>query len=170
MPVVPAFPITPEPGQWDELTLLAATIFLEAEGEPSEGKVGVGWVIRHRMDSWRQTLHAAILGPDGKAWGDGKAFEVFSCWNDDYQVRGAARLAAAGGAEAEQAWRAAAGAIWRLIADPVGGATYYLNVGVTKKIRKGGTLPTWAADPQDATKVNASKVAAVIGRHTFIRA
>ena len=42
---VPRFPPTPPPLEWDQLTLYAATVFLEAEGEPNEGKVAVAWVM-----------------------------------------------------------------------------------------------------------------------------
>lgn len=167
--VVPAFPLLPEPAEWDELSLLAATIYLEAEGEPMEGKVGVGWVIRHRMEAWKLPMRQVILGPDGKAWGDGRPYEPWSCWGDDYRKRGAARLAAAAGPEVEAAWRAAAGTLWRLLPDTVDRATFYLNVEVTRKLRK-GTLPDWAADPADKTQLNRAKVTAVLGRHTFLRA
>lgn len=165
--IVPAFPLTPEPGTWSELELLAATIYLEAEGEPMEGKLGVGWVVRNRMDLWHQTLRRVILGADERAWDDGHAFEVFSAWNDDYRERGRARLSAADGPETEASWRAAAGAYWRLVPNPIGTATFYLNIDVTRKIRK-GTLPDWAALASDKTKINAEKVTAVLGRHTFL--
>jgi hypothetical protein len=74
-------------------------------------------------------------------------------------------------------WRecfaAACGAAFRRdlgLADPVKGATMYLNVEETRRLRGDGTLPPWAADPTDATKVDARLVTAVIGRHTFLRA
>lgn len=159
MNLVPAFPLIGEPGQWDALSLLAGTIFLEAEGEPVEGKVGVAWVIRNRMDARKLTLAQVILGPEGKAWGDGRAFEPFSCWNDDYQARALARLATAEtSVTIADCWRAAAGVLWRLIPDPTCGATAYLNVEATRKLR-GGTLPAWF-DP--------NRVTCTIGRHTFL--
>ncbi|MFQ5916059.1 MAG: hypothetical protein ACE5JS_23035 [Nitrospinota bacterium] len=51
--------------------------------------------------------------------------------------------------------------------NPVGPAKFYLNVRLTKKLR-GGTLPRWAADPRDRTRVNCRKVVRVIGRHHFL--
>jgi spore germination cell wall hydrolase CwlJ-like protein len=157
---VPRFLVVTDPGDWDELTLLTATIFLEAEGEPEEGQLAVGWVVMNRLRLWRLTdVHTVILGPDRRAWGDQRPFEVFSCWNDDYRQRAEARLAAAQDASLEPAWRAAASAFWALRADPAGGATFYLNRPLTLRIR-GGSLPSWY-DP--------AKVTVVIGRHEFLR-
>lgn len=167
VPVVPPFPLLAEPGNWDTLTLLASTIFLEAEGEPWEGLLGVGWVIRRRALDWRLGWHGAILGPDQRAYDDTRPFEPFSCFGDTYRGRAAARLSAATAQATEASWKAAAAALWELLPDPVGGAAFYLNVEVTRRIR-GGTLPAWAADPQNAATVNQAKVRAVIGRHTFM--
>lgn len=154
---VPRFPLTTPPEEWDDLSLLAGIIYLEAEGEPAEGKVGVGWVARNRADRWRKHLRAVLLQP-----------AQFSCLNPEYRARAEARLASAAGEALEQSWRAAAGALWKLLPDPTDGATHYLNVEATKAGRKDGTLPAWAADPADPTRVNAAKVTAVLGRHTFL--
>jgi len=157
--LIPAFPLLEEPGEWDVLTLVAATCFLEAEGEPDDGILGVAWVIRRRAIDWKAGWHGAILGKDLQAYGDGRPFEAFSAWNDDYVAQARARLAAASEISAIPCWRAAAGALWDLLPDPVGGASFYLNVPLTRKIRKGGTLPAWFAE---------SKVTCTIGRHTFL--
>lgn len=154
---VPRFPLLEEPGWWDELTLLAATVALEAEGEAAEGQLAVACVVMNRVRAWGRTLHQVILGPDGQAYDDGTPFEAWSCWNDDYRIQARARLDALGAFP--PAWRAAAAALWQLTDDPSHGATFYLNVELTKKIRA-GTLPAWF-DP--------AKVTAVIGRHTFLR-
>lgn len=167
MVLVPPFPLLGEPGEWDALTLLAATCFLEAEGEPFDGILGVGYVVRRRALDWGLGWQAAVLGPEGRAYDDQKPFEPISAFNDDYRARAHARLSTATPAAAEPAWRAAAGALWAMLPDPIGGASFYLNVLVTLKIR-GGTLPAWAADPQNAATVNHAKVRAVIGRHTFM--
>lgn len=156
--LIPAFPLLEEPGDWDAMTLIAATCFLEAEAEPEAGIVGVAWVIRRRAIDWGAGWHGAILGKDLQAYHDGRPFEAFSAWNDDYVARAKARLAAAPEAAAAQCWRAAAGVLWDLCPDPVGGASFYLNVPLTKKIR-GGTLPAWYVE---------SKVTGTIGRHTFL--
>ena len=167
--LVPAFPLLGEPGAWDALTLVAATIFLEAQDEPWEGVLGVAYVIRQRAVDWKLGWHGAILGADQRAYDDGKAFEPFSCFGDDYRSRAMARLSTATPAMAEPSRKASAAALWELLPDPVGGATFYLRLDATRKIR-GGTLPAWAADPADATQVDARKVTAVIGHHHFLRA
>ncbi len=154
---VPMFPVGEPAETWDDLTLLAATVFLEAEGEPDLGKLAVAYVVMNRG----KTVLNAVLGPDGKAYGDGKPYEAFSCWNDDYKQQAATRLSTCGN-RAEAAWRAAAAAFWGLISDPTSGADHYLNVELTRKIR-GGSLPTWAEGPIGRDQ------GIKIGNHTFLR-
>mgnify|MGYP001599207590 CR=1 FL=1 len=155
---VPAFSLVTAPTEWDDLTLMAAVDFLEAEGEPDDGKLGVVWVVVNRADRWQQTFKEVLLKPG-----------QFSCLNADYfPTMGYARLAAAG-ISAEACWRAAASGLWRLRPDPTGGADHYLRLDATKAARKRHDLPTWAADPSDPTQVNQSKVTAVIGHHHFLR-
>ena len=157
--IVPRFPLLDEPGFWDDLTLLSATVALEAEGEPPEGQLAVAYVAVNRSRAWTLDLPGVLLGPDRRAYGDGRPFEPYSCWNDDYRPRASARLAALG--SFPPAWKAAAAALWGLVEDPTKGATFYLNPDLTRKIRPNHDLPSWF-DP--------SKVTAVIGRHTFLRA
>ena len=152
-----------EPGTWSGLALTAATIFLEGEGEPDEGRLAIAWVIRNRADRLPAELdvaHRVILGPDKVAEGDNRAFEPFSCFNDDYRAQRVKRLTAPAAGVWELCWRAAAGAWWRLLPDPTHAALHYLNVELTRKIRPDGGLPKWF-DP--------GKVTATIGRHTFLR-
>lgn len=168
---VPQFPLT-DPGGWDEFTLLAGTIFLEAEGEPDEGKLAVGYVILRRVEVDRRAIHQVILGPEGRAWGDGKPWEAWSCWNDDYRPRAEARLASADGPRVEAAWRAAAAALWGLAWNPAPNAYFYLNPAVTLRSSPDHRFPVWAADPADPTgqTLNTAKVVAVIEHHTFMLA
>lgn len=158
--IVPPFPLMGDPGEWPEIILMAATVFLEAEGEPEAGQVAVAHVIRNIAENEWLSIPQVILGREGKAWGDGRAYERFSCFNDDYQDRARARLAGAPDASAARAWQAAAAGYWRLTPDPSMGACFYLNVPLTRKIR-GGTLPAWF-DP--------AKITATHGRHTFLLA
>ena len=146
---VPAFPLVTVPADWDELTLMAAVDFLEAEGEPEEGKLAVVWVAVNRSDRWRQSIKDVLLKP-----------AQFSCLNADYfPTMGYARLAGAGVA-AEACWRAAAAGLWRLQPDPTFGADHYLNIPATKAGRKRHDLPTW---------YDGAKVTATIGRHAFLK-
>ena len=144
--MVPRFPLVGAPETWDALTLLSATIFLEAEGESVEGKNAVGWVIRNRVDRRKQSFHDVIL-----------ASYQFSCWNPDFRIRADARLSTANGPALVECWRAAAGAFWRLLPDPTSG-DHYLNVDVVKRVNH-GKLPSW---------FDQEKVVAVIGNHTFL--
>lgn len=145
--LTPAFPLTTAPETWDALTLDAATIFLEAEGEPEDGQIAVGYVIHTRVVRWKQTVPAVILAK----W-------QFSCWNEDYRRRAEARLAAIAH-DTEPFWRAAASTFWALVPDPSKGATHYLNPDATRAARPNHDLPDW----YDETKVTAT-----IGRHVFL--
>jgi len=157
-----------DPGTWSGLALTAATIFLEGEGEPDEGRVAIAWVIRNRANRQPPTqdvAHVVILGPDRLADDDGKPWEAFSCFNDDYRAQRVKRLMYPAADVWEQCWRAAAGAWWRLLPDPtaaIGGASHYLNIELTRTIR-GGTLPAWAE------LALATDRFITIGRHTFLR-
>ena len=78
-PLVPPVPLVGDPGTWPAIVLLAGTIVLESEGEPFEGMLGVGWVVRRRALDWKQGWHGAMLGGDLIAYDDAKPFEPFSC-------------------------------------------------------------------------------------------
>jgi spore germination cell wall hydrolase CwlJ-like protein len=143
----------------DDLSLTATTVYLEGASEPDEGKVGIAWVIRNLMDRQKRTARQVILGPEGIVDADGHPYEVFSCWNDDYIRQRTARLVSPDPVTWERCWRAAAGAIWRLLPDPTAGAKHYLNVELTRKIRPLHDLPSW---------YDAARVTARIGQHTFL--
>lgn len=135
----------------DDLTLMAATILMEAGNQSFEGKVAVGWVMMNRD---RKTSSPGIDDVIFAPW-------QFSAWNTDNPAR--ARLQDAMTTQPaiwNDCMKAAAAAIWAFVPDPTHGAVMYLNPVVTRKIR-GGTLPDW----YDATKVTA-----VIGDHEFLKA
>jgi spore germination cell wall hydrolase CwlJ-like protein len=134
----------------DDLTLLAATVYMESGGEPFEGKLAVAWVIVNRDATGPDPgLDDVILRP----W-------AFSAWNTDHRARAALQTAMN---ERPVAWvesmKAAAAALFGLVPDPTNGATHYLNEALTRTIR-GGTLPDW---------FDADKVTARLGQHTFLR-
>jgi|TARA_Y100000310_G_C20536442_1_gene741095 spore germination cell wall hydrolase CwlJ-like protein len=135
---------------WSDLEMVAATIALEAAAEPYVAKLAVGYVIRNRMNEGT-TWKGVCLRP----W-------QFSCWNDDYKVQAEARLRLRTPTRADS-WRAAMSAIHALEEDPTKGATHYLNIELTKKIRS-GALPAWAENA-----INEGRVTAEIGKHTFMR-
>ena len=60
--------------EWSELDILTGTIFGEARGEPTDGKVGVGLTIRTRVEHpgwWGRNWREVCL-----------ADKQFSCWQD----------------------------------------------------------------------------------------
>lgn len=137
-----------DPHEWPGMELYAATILLEAEGEPEIGKQGVAWVIRNRLDERRASLYDVILAP-----------YQFSCWNSDYSGQRKARLTGVNIPLWESCWQIATGVYYRWIPDPTMGANHYLNVAVTKQMNN-GRLPSWY-DPL--------KVTMNLGRHTFLK-
>jgi hypothetical protein len=148
------------PDHWPGLTLLAATVFLEAEGELELGQLAVAFnpCNRARYHGWE--LHRAILGGDMKAYDDGKPYEIYSCWNDDYQRAARLRLSKMADLTWIHFYRLAAAAWWEFVADPSRGGYFYLNPELTRKIR-GGNLPDWWESDTD------SESEVVIGNHAF---
>ena len=140
----------------DDLLWVASTVAMEAGGEPPLGKLAVAWVIVNRMHTRNQSPSDTVLAP-----------MQFSAWNSDAGTR--ARLDSIGEAEWHESYKAAAAAYFGLAPDPTKGATFYLNVEMTRRGRRNGDLPTWAADPSDPAKPNAAKVTVVIGLHTFMK-
>jgi spore germination cell wall hydrolase CwlJ-like protein len=134
----------------DDLTLLAATVYMEASGEPFEGKLAVAWVVVNRD---KYSPDPGVADVVLKPW-------QFSAWNTDNPQRAALQRVMTSGA---QVWvdsmKAAAAALFGLLPDPTRGANFYLNPVLTRKIR-GGTLPDW---------YDAGKVTVTIGHHEFLK-
>jgi len=142
--------MTPILPMFDDLTLIAATVLMEAGNQSFEGKVAVAWVIMNR-DAWSQSpgVDDVILAP----W-------QFSAWNTDNRARASLQDTMRNQpALWSECMKAAAAALWAFVPDPTHGAVMYLNPVVTRKLR-GGTLPDW---------YDAAKVTAVIGDHEFLR-
>lgn len=151
------------PEMWPGLVLLAMTAFLEAEGEPEEGQLAVAYNPCNRARREGVELHSAILGIDMKAYNDGRPYEIYSCWNDDYRRQAYNRATGITDGAWEHFFKLACAAWWQLTPDPSNGAYFYLNVEETKRIRPNHDLPDWwDIDGEPASEV-------VIGRHTFRR-
>ena len=136
----------------DDLTLLAATVYMEAGAESFEGKLAVAHVVMNRdASSPDPGLDDVVLKP----W-------QFSAWNTDHRARATLQTVMN---DRPTAWiesmKAAAAALFNLLPDPTAGATFYLNEALTRKLRKDGSLPDW---------FNEERVTVRIGRHTFLRA
>jgi hypothetical protein len=59
-------------GHLDDVGALGLTLWAEARGELLDGRVAVGWVVRHRMadQRWPSTVAGVVFQP-----------KQFSCWN-----------------------------------------------------------------------------------------
>lgn len=137
-------------GEWmnkqDELAVMAFTTVMEAEGEPDDGKLGVAWVIMNRSRKRNMAISDVCLEP-----------YAFSAWNTDSSTR--KRLSRVTDAVMNAAKDAVTKAYYGAGTDPTHGATHYLNIELTKKLR-GGTLPNWLQEMTQTVK---------IGKHTFYR-
>lgn len=122
--------------------IATATVFMEASGEPPEGRLAVAWVLANRVASgrWGSTLTAVCL-----------AARQFSCWlPGNPNLRRLALEPDASpvlGACATAVEDATSGAS----PDPTGGALFYANDSVTGYFRDN---PAYRAT-------------ATIGAHTF---
>ena len=134
----------------NELFLLTATVAMEAESESYKGKLAVAYVIVNRARPMSgvpfKSISDVVLDPYD-----------FSAWN----TKGGRQLAL--DTIPSRVWqdseKAAASAYYGIEKDPTGGATHYLNVHLTRRLR-GGTLPTWLLAMKRTTK---------IGLHTFYK-
>ena len=130
-----------------DIEWMAMTIKMEAGGECYPGKVAVAYVIRNRSSKTGKSISDVVLDP----WD-------FSAWNTD--SRGRLNLDDPDHAPVWwDCYKAACSAYFQLEEDPTNGATHYLNVELTKKLR-GGSLPNWYSE---------EKVTVVIGLHTFLK-
>jgi N-acetylmuramoyl-L-alanine amidase len=126
---------------------LAMTVWMEAQGEPDEGKLAVAHVIMNRARKRKKTVGFVCLEK-----------LQFSCWNSDSPVR----LRLPDIENEDPTWKAcaeaAAGAVDGSKPDPTKGADHYLNEAVVKKAA--GKLPSW---------FQPDRVTARIGNHTFLK-
>lgn len=130
------------------VTLLAITIFMEAEGEPVEGQIAVGCVIRNRVKAKKGFTYAdVILAP-----------KQFSSWNDPKRgldiYRNPHALSKAQREILTQCNHIAQGILTDAILDNVHGADHYLNKTIFNRVK-------WAAK---------MKKVKIIGNHMFLKA
>ena len=132
----------------DDLTLLAALIKQEAEGEEFDGKLAVGFVVITRSVKGNKSISDVIYKP----W-------AFSALNTESNTRLNLDEIDPNSNLWYNCYKAAAGALFDLVSNPVPDAVNYLNVELTKKIR-GGTLPDWYYKMD---------IVRIIGKHTFLK-
>ena len=135
---IPGIPIEQQSARW----LYIATLWGEARGEPTRGKLAVGWVIRNRSRRRNQAIQEVCLAP-----------KQFSCWNPDDPNR--SKMLAA--YDTDPGTWGMCEAVVDLIdsgdtMDPTTGADHYFA-------HQSIAEPSWAAR---------MKVTAEIGRHRFL--
>lgn len=131
----------------DDLTWLTVTVYMEAGGEPWEGKLAVAHSILNRARARKESVTDVVFRP----W-------QFSAWNTDSPTR--MRLDAIDPLAWASCYFAAAAAAGGFEPDPTFGATHYLNEAAARAARPGRALPAW---------VDPAKRTVTIGRHSFYR-
>ena len=142
--------------------VLALTLWAEARGEPIEGQIAVGCVIRNRLKNPEQfraseaTYPAICLAP-----------KQFSCWipnggeaNHDSLMRLARKLvngASITDVHLKQCLWVAEGIVGNVILDNTGGSTHYYAPAA---MIPAGRIPKWAMN----------KASTPIGSQRFLRA
>ena len=133
--------------------ILTLTLYGETRGEPIEGQIAVGCVIRNRVDTgrWGASYAKVCLAP----W-------QFSCWRpeggkDNYEtVLEAAELMLKGTLPDDALLRQCAwiaqGIIGKWILDTVQDATHYF---APSGMRPQGSVPKWAVNQIPVTKKGA---------------
>jgi len=137
------------PCSFDDLDVMARTVYGEARGEIPAGQVAVAWCIRNRAE--------IDLGHDGKPdwWGEGiggvclKPYQ-FSCWLPDDPMF--PKIKAARAVQLAGCLQACFSVLVGEAPDPTGGATHYYADRIP--------TPKWAV---------AKTPVAVIGAHRFFR-
>ena len=127
----------------DEIDIMARTIFGEARGEPDDGKVAVGWVIKNRSDAggwWGDDIREVCLKP-----------YQFSCWNFNDVNRPVLLGTTIRDPIFKKCLEIASLVLKGRKGDPTGGANHYHSQLIE---------PTWA---------KGKKPTVVIGNHLFYR-
>lgn len=123
------------------------TIFGEARGEPIEGMIAVGCVIRNRViaSKMTKTYKDVCLAP-----------LQFSCWNENDPNLNEMMVAAVGTTPRIREIKfIGAGIYQNMFRDNTSGSTHYLTTRLFHE-----NPPTWATS---------GKVMATIGNHTFLQ-
>jgi len=109
-----------------EATILALTIFGEARGEPVEGQIAVGCVVRNRMVRRNQNVHDVVLAPlQFSCWNNPDY--LFSVWRNSYGLPPFERKILS------QCHWIAEGILGNIILDNTNGADHYINPRLIKK-------------------------------------
>jgi N-acetylmuramoyl-L-alanine amidase len=141
----------------DDLQALALTLFFEAGGEPVEGAIAVGCVIRNRVahpkrfgTTYRAVVHAKSQFSCWWPWGGLKNFEHIIAASEALRHNLVLPFNEIELAEFQECCYVAEGIIGGQIKDRVRGAThYYAPEAMVPK----GRVPDWAKGLSPAAKV-----------------
>jgi spore germination cell wall hydrolase CwlJ-like protein len=119
-----------------DIDITGRTLWGECRGEPHEGQVAVGWVIRNRAE--RPRFAGQIAGQPGSAVTVCKANWQFSCWWDNQKPYLEALTADKMQPQLDVAKAVFSGAV----ADPTNGADHYHTI--EKPVWAQNWPPYWA--------------------------
>jgi len=141
------------PPTFEDLDVMARTVYGEARGEIPSGQIAVAWVIRNRANkaSEYRLAHAKPhpLFGDGTVRMACQRPSQFSCWNQGDPMR--PKVLAAKTAQLAACLRAAYGVLSGEFADPTVGALHYYAASMSEP-------PKWAAGLTPC---------AIVGAHRF---
>lgn len=140
--------MTPNQGLIERL-LLAMTVYMEARGEPYEGKIAVAHAVLNRVKARNKSILDIIFAP-----------LQFSCWNTESPTRMDLDEISDFNKEWRESWVAAIGAVDGALPDPIRGRTLYMNEELVREWNH-GTLPGWWE------RAGAHDLGLKIGQHTF---
>lgn len=147
---------TPFPVSNNDRFVLAATIYLEARGEPEEGRIGVGYVVRNRAQHVLDHGSPRIFG-NGSIASAALFPWQFSCWNSNSPEAALAQRLTLDTAETDADFSAclsiADKILSGLVDDPTNGSMWYYAPS------KGLVWPKGWGEEVEPTEV--------IGRHCF---
>jgi len=108
-----------------EITMLARMMY--AEGEGYDGFVAVGWVVQNRLDDWHFNAYRSTEDYESLINKGGAFYSVDN--NEPKWVNSATpeNLSASERASFNEAFRAATDVYYGRVADPTGGATFFLS-------------------------------------------
>lgn len=133
----------------EDIEYMAKTIYAEARGESTEGKIAVGEVIRNRLLSsrWPSSVKEVVLQPyQFSAWNEGDPNRKFLS-QDINQTKFVEYI------------DIAREVLSRHYDKHANGADHYLNIDATRRLRKNRDLPSWVEKLEERAK---------IGKHTFL--
>jgi N-acetylmuramoyl-L-alanine amidase len=140
------------PPIFDDLDVMARTVYGEARGEIEAGKIAVAWVIRNRASKANE--YRLARAKPHPLFGDGTIRAAcqwpsqFSCWNKNDPMQ--PKLIAARTAQLAECLQAAYGVLIGEFPDPTGAALHYYAASMPEP-------PKWAASLAPCAAIGAHR-------------